>query len=1633
MTQQHPPGALRFEEIYEHELSQIRESRRVRLNARDHDESAVEADLSGIALSGGSMRSATFSLGVFQGLAKHGLLSRFDYLSSTGGGACAAGWLVRWIQNVSLYDVERRLAGEGKGEAREIEGLRQSNVSPLRSGFGFIGGSSAALAWLRNVLTNLFTVVLLYVGVVLCVTASGELITQTFSLWFNSSVAIVLALIGSLLFGIFCYLSERSASSPPSRSSLFWIAAIVFIAGSFFAGAGIASQTYSPYEIDSFGSQAMAFVPLTIAACCVCSWFPRGATLKLRMAQLVSILLTGVLGGGLIVEITARLNPALTDAWTLSSRGYYFLDWLIPSMQITGPFVLACFAVSLMLYALILKRWMPPTTGALFWRLCRFLLCFASLWFLSSWILNFAELSPRLWIWVVVLLLTMLLTTAGLLGVAGVRKGQRGKLVFDVLDRQAPYTFTIGLTIVVVSSLRYFLYSTDLRTSESGIVVGAGLILLSLFLFWTIRASGFSLYHFHKSLAIRNYLEPASIGNQRKTDMDTSLALIHGVPNYDGPYPLFGASLDVVDTSQMLLRQPRTVPFLLSPLFSGFDQSRSRDAEAETLTAYRPSSRFGGGISLADAVTMAQPFRDQSLRPPSAPAAMLWTIFNMREGRFIGNPVRPDKWYKRGPLIEPIYALREGYGEFASEAAYVRPAPGRDFDNLSIYQLVKRRCRFILACDATHDPEFSFNDLGETIRRCRTDLGVEIDMDLGPLGRTPASAGAHFQIARIRYSAEQTGLLLYVKPSLTGDEPADLAQYAKSHPEFPAARTGNNTFLESDFESYRRLGEHIVDSILAGLRIGSQTTTSQLFHAIRRRVQPEAETTSISGEESVSTPPQDLVDAIASGECVLCAGPGLAAQAKMPIWPAFLEGLLRTAREKQLLDNVSAAGLAATLSAGELEAAADDLVHQMPAAQVADYVRTVTLNSEPSEAHQTLSEMQFLGALNTNMDDLLGRAFDSPTLIATDADKLIESLQAKSFFVANLFGDAEHPASLVFTMKEFRSVLSTNSRFRQFLGTLFLRYTIIFIGSGIDGVRSYVDALELADRPERKHFALIPNASVIDPVKVRFLERSYNLRIIDYQPGFNFSGLPAFLKHLQNAVELSPARRRATGALSLKSVHLENIGPFKSLSVDLTPSWNLLLGDNGVGKTVLLKAIAVALCGKQVDTAAAGRLLRSGSAKGTIRLKDENREYTVSLERQDDGSIQVKSASLSPIIYESWLVLGFPALRSVPLDRPEGPSKPKAGAPSVEDLLPILRSGPDDRISNIKQWLINLDYASKSEPEPSPSRKLYNDFFTVLQRLTPDLVIEPGNINEKTMEITIKTDAGEVPLETISQGTGSVMCWIGTLLQRLHETGNDRNASQKSALVLIDELDAHMHPKWQQMFVDAFRSEFQSVQILATTHSPLLVGSLTPEEIWLVRRAPLRSEFDGVVHLEEGDGELREIRIVGAEDEPEDGQPAQPPEQKTYFVPRKEKLLIRDGEIVEEGEALTERELAVEIRQVKEKPEGWRADQILTSPLFELETTRDPETARLLNEYNRLMVLPAETPAQQDKLAYVAKQLRIRLPTRQETAEARKAYELIEDFAKERLEQLSKEQREAILNEVKLQLTESVTGSRRPE
>ena len=180
-----------------------------------------------------------------------------------------------------------------------------------------------------------------------------------------------------------------------------------------------------------------------------------------------------------------------------------------------------------------------------------------------------------------------------------------------------------------------------------------------------------------------------------------------GPPDRMGPYPLFGAAVDGVETDSPGPPQTRKIPFIVSPLFSGFDPVRTRDQEL--WGAYRQTAKHSGGVSLATAMALSGPLRESTRQPASAAISMLWTIFDLHDGRWMGNPLREDTWFKAGPFLGAAYALGEGFSRLDSEAAFVRPSGGFVFDNLGIFQLVKRRCRFIITCDASADPTYTFS------------------------------------------------------------------------------------------------------------------------------------------------------------------------------------------------------------------------------------------------------------------------------------------------------------------------------------------------------------------------------------------------------------------------------------------------------------------------------------------------------------------------------------------------------------------------------------------------------------------------------------------------------------------------------------------------------------------------------------------------------------------------------------------------------------------------------------------------------------------------------------------------------------------------------------------------------------
>ena len=205
----------------------------------------------------------------------------------------------------------------------------------------------------------------------------------------------------------------------------------------------------------------------------------------------------------------------------------------------------------------------------------------------------------------------------------------------------------------------------------------------------------------------------------------------------------------------------------------------------------------------------------------------LMTLFNVRLGWWLGNPGKSgDKtWRQRGPRFSVGPLFSEAMGNTTDSYKYVNLSDGGHFENLGLYEMVLRRCHYIVVSDAGEDPECSFADLGEAVRKIRVDFGIPIDFDqmsIYPRSQIDAAnsmaitaPSAAFAIRQSTVPAAPDGIIVYIKPACYGDEPRDIYEYFKRSETFPHESTADQFFSESQFESYRMLGVYTMEKLCA--------------------------------------------------------------------------------------------------------------------------------------------------------------------------------------------------------------------------------------------------------------------------------------------------------------------------------------------------------------------------------------------------------------------------------------------------------------------------------------------------------------------------------------------------------------------------------------------------------------------------------------------------------------------------------------------------------------------------------------------------------------------------------------------------------------------------------------------------
>ena len=301
------------------------------------------------------------------------------------------------------------------------------------------------------------------------------------------------------------------------------------------------------------------------------------------------------------------------------------------------------------------------------------------------------------------------------------------RAVSNPVDCMVPVTRNIPHWLLWLEPVRReywcFLYYTNETLLAAGIALLAACGLIIAILPLRLNINEFSMHHFYKNRLVRCYLG-ASHENRKPNRLtgfdphdDFPIAtLLPSDPllSYRGPYPIVNCALNLNTGSELAKQERRGASFVFTPRYCGFDPPHSKEDRAVThrtgdlnAEGYRATPGYmeppGPGLGTAIAISGAAANPNAGYHT-SAPLAFLMTILNVRLGWWLGNPRRDAPSARPGPKNALVSLLSELFAQSNGRSRYVNVSDGGHFENLGLYELVRRRCRYIVVSDSEADP-----------------------------------------------------------------------------------------------------------------------------------------------------------------------------------------------------------------------------------------------------------------------------------------------------------------------------------------------------------------------------------------------------------------------------------------------------------------------------------------------------------------------------------------------------------------------------------------------------------------------------------------------------------------------------------------------------------------------------------------------------------------------------------------------------------------------------------------------------------------------------------------------------------------------------------------------------------------
>ncbi|MDK4740347.1 patatin-like phospholipase family protein [Rhizobium sp. CNPSo 3464] len=303
------------------------------------------------------------------------------------------------------------------------------------------------------------------------------------------------------------------------------------------------------------------------------------------------------------------------------------------------------------------------------------------------------------------------------------------------------------------------------------------------------------------------------------------------------PYLLVNTTINLIGSKALNKRGRNADNFIFSPLHIG--SQATRYVATKEMEDAVPSLSLATAMATSGAAASAN-MGNHTVRILTFSLSLL----NVRLGYWLANPAKLDalrRWWNRWwSNFGTWYFANETAGRLDEKKLNVYLTDGGHIENLGIYELLRRRCKVILAVDAEADPSMTFEAFVKLQVMARIDLGIRIELPWQDIQRRslevtremasnrgePAKfRGPHAAVGIIEYGEDEKGILLYIKSSLTGDENDYVMDYKRRNPTFPHETTLDQFFSEEQFEVYRALGFHAVQHFLSGTDDFAQPST----------------------------------------------------------------------------------------------------------------------------------------------------------------------------------------------------------------------------------------------------------------------------------------------------------------------------------------------------------------------------------------------------------------------------------------------------------------------------------------------------------------------------------------------------------------------------------------------------------------------------------------------------------------------------------------------------------------------------------------------------------------------------------------------------------------------------------------